>query len=540
MTGPDSCRTLRRSVLTSEGVVWELDLFASVLHLRGDHIVDQPHENESGDVLCWNGEIFQGIPVNSEENDGSKLFQELTRAPGSDITAVFARLEGPYAFAFFQSSTRKLYFGRDPMGRRSLLTRAPTPNCPWYTIASTSLGPGSPSSESFDEVSAEHLYCIDLSVLSLHRARHSLNRCLPFEDKAKTTNARISDVYFDQFRETVDEFVRRLSEAVERQVTNIPPRSVGQARLAVLFSGGIDSAIVAFLAHRYLPLDEPIDLLNVAFENPRELENKKRARGNKPVDSLENIYLVPDRVTGFEGVEELRTLCPGRRWNFESSRTRSHVEDLMFPSRTVMDLSLALALYFASRGVGTIRDVVDPNASEGSGRKTRTVDYTCDARVLLSGLGSDELLGGYSRHKLSFMTGSWPALLDELQLDLDRLPSRNLGRDDRVISSNARETRYPFLDLSFVAFAASVPVFLKMDPTMDMNGVGDKLLLREAARSLGLVKAASRRKRAMQFGSRSARMTENAEERRGDTTLGSRTHRDNPKNSQAQVASGGS
>jgi asparagine synthetase B (glutamine-hydrolysing) len=117
----------------------------------------------------------------------------------------------------------------------------------------------------------------------------------------------------------------------------------------------------------------------------------------------------------------------------------------------------------------------------------------------------------------------------QLQLDLGRLPSRNLGRDDRVISSNARETRYPFLDLSFVAFVASVPVFLKMDPTMDMNGVGDKLLLREAARSLGLVKAASRRKRAMQFGSRSARMTENAEERRGDATLGSRTHSDNSK-----------
>ena len=61
-----------------------------------------------------------------------------------------------------------------------------------------------------------------------------------------------------------------------------------------------------------------------------------------------------------------------------------------------------------------------------------------------------------------------------------------------------------------------------MDPTMDVNGVGDKRLLREAARSLGLVGAASRRKRAMQFGSRSARMTGNAEERHGDLILDSR------------------
>ncbi len=68
-------------------------------------------------------------------------------------------------------------------------------------------------------------------------------------------------------------------------------------------------------------------------------------------------------------------------------------------------------------------------------------------------------------------------------------------------------------------FITTIPAYLKMDPTMDVNGVGDKRLLREAARSLGLVGAASRRKRAMQFGSRSARMTDKAEERRGNLIL---------------------
>ena len=105
----------------------------------------------------------------------------------------------------------------------------------------------------------------------------------------------------------------------------------------------------------------------------------------------------------------------------------------MFPSRTVMDLvrmqswsyeietsnftsvlkSLALALYFASRGIGVIRDGTDLNTeSIGSGIHSR--EYACTARVLLSGLGSDELLGGYSRHKLAFTNGGWPALLDEV------------------------------------------------------------------------------------------------------------------------------
>jgi len=167
-----------------------------------------------------------------------------------------------------------------------------------------------------------------------------------------------------------------------------------------------------------------------------------------------------------------------------------------------------------------ISDDADLNLEDARSR-IHSQEYTSTARVLLSGLGSDELLGGYSRHKLAFINGGWPALLDELQLDLDRLPSRNLGRDDRVISSNAKETRYPFLDLSFVDFIATIPAYLKMDPTMDVNGVGDKRLLREAARSLGLVEAASRKKRAMQFGSRSARMTDKAEERHGNLILNS-------------------
>lgn len=27
-------------------------------------------------------------------------------------------------------------------------------------------------------------------------------------------------------------------------------------------------------------------------------------------------YLVPDRVTGLQELEELRRICPGRQWNF--------------------------------------------------------------------------------------------------------------------------------------------------------------------------------------------------------------------------------
>ncbi|KAG8925968.1 hypothetical protein FRC01_009496 [Tulasnella sp. 417] len=331
--------------------------------------------------------------------------------------------------------------------------------------------------------------------------------------------------------QALEDFLSVLDESVRLRVQHIPhnhPVGPGFARVAVLFSGGIDCTVLAYLAHKHLPLSEPIDLLNVAFENPRTLRAASKPSGkSKKVrpssDEAEQespehgrpTYDVPDRLTGREEVEELRRCCPERTWNFveidvpyeECQRERPHVQNLMYPNQTVMDLSLALALFFASRGIGHVTN------SDGV-----STPYTSQARVLLSGLGSDELLGGYSRHRKAFGRDGWQGLVEELQLDLTRLPSRNLGRDDRVISSNGKETRYPFLSLSVVSFLAKLPVETKVNPLLE-EGRGDKMLLRMLAAKMGLVLASRRKKRAMQFGSRSARMEGGDADRKGDAIL---------------------
>jgi asparagine synthetase B (glutamine-hydrolysing) len=99
-------------------------------------------------------------------------------------------------------------------------------------------------------------------------------------------------------------------------------------------------------------------------------------------------------------------------------------------------------------------------------------------------------------------------------MDISRLPSRNLSRDDRIISSNARDARYPYLSLSFISRLSELPVEIKCDPRLP-EGDGDKVLLRRAALSVGLSGAASRKKRAMQFGTRSAKMTADQGKGRG-------------------------
>jgi hypothetical protein len=86
---------------------------------------------------------------------------------------------------------------------------------------------------------------------------------------------------------------------------------------------------------RYLPADEPIDLLNVAFENPRAIANAQRERAEREriaarrklkgkgkaelpeaEGDIASPYDVPDRVTGRETVAELRKLHPEREWRF--------------------------------------------------------------------------------------------------------------------------------------------------------------------------------------------------------------------------------
>src|SRR5258708_19085910 len=64
-----------------------------------------------------------------------------------------------------------------------------------------------------------------------------------------------------------------------------------------------------------------------------------------------------------------------------------------------------MALYFAARGVGKVRRTVTAEPE----------DYTSPARVLLNGLGSDELLGGYGRHRTAYSTGGWKAVIDEVE-----------------------------------------------------------------------------------------------------------------------------
>ena len=139
-------------------------------------------------------------------------------------------------------------------------------------------------------------------------------------------------------------------------------------------------------------------------------------------------------------------------------------------------------------------------------------------QVVIVGSGADELFGGYVRHKNAYNrfigteAEKQQNLLRELEKDWSRIPSRNLARDDRVISDSGRTPRAPFVEEHIVKFVRSLKPYQRCCFLLG-DGIGDKLFLRLFGYKLGLAGPAFLKKRAIQFGSRIANKKENAGDR---------------------------
>lgn len=166
--GPDRTGLHQLVALQQEDVGQVHATFLStVLSLRGTEVVSQPLvDDNTGSVLCWNGEAWSIHGETVAGNDSEVVFDLLLKActstsSSSDamsaVVRILSNIRGPYAIVFYDAVNRRIVYGRDCLGRRSLLKKSTADD----TIVLSSVCDND-TGETWAEIEADGIYVVDL------------------------------------------------------------------------------------------------------------------------------------------------------------------------------------------------------------------------------------------------------------------------------------------------------------------------------------------------------------------------------------------
>jgi len=237
---------------------------------------------------------------------------------------------------------------------------------------------------------------------------------------------------------------KMLDDEITRAVNDRLP----DEKLGILFSGGIDSSLIALLAKKS---GKEFICYTLGFkdEDTKEPEDVDVAR----------------RVA-----KELGLPVKVRVINVKEA------EELIKKTVTILGPKLNNVVNVGVGGV--VLGCIEMAKKDG-------------VKHLFSGLGSEEIFAGYHRHRMAEdrQEECWQGLLNMYE--------RDLLRDSAIATATSTTLLTPFLDEKVIATAMRIPANLKM------NKEHSKLILRDVAESLGLPKTVAwRGKRAAQYGSR--------------------------------------
>ena len=486
------------------------------------------------------------LTLNSSSSSTNKNINgNLIRQQQEQIARVLGQLTNA-EYAFCIVTKHCIYYGRDIFGRRSLLTASmqspPSqsssndtcrPNRILWELASVSTTSNLGNNILWREVepglvhvypihhhsdsSTTNIECMMLTPIPIqcialsHSSELTDKNAVSFhrfdiESESQNDNglhASKQEYYCQQLHDALLDAVRRRCGTTKATThSNLNPhddvtvsRNTLKPNCAILFSGGLDSTVIAALALEAGVAE--LTLLTVSFIDQHIVEATNATK-----------TAAADAIAAEQSYHELCHIYPHAQIHFvhrivdweEVQSIEERIRTLAYPKTTsVMDVNIATALWFAASAVTD--PYAEPQSHMDDPSNANISEHRPKPRILLSGLGADELMGGYGRHRNAYHRGGYSELQKELQMDMDRLWERNLGRDDRILSDTSKEVRFPFLDPNVIQFLQRTPLQYIVDYSLD-GGEGDKRILRLMAQQMGLTTAASAVKRAIQFGSR--------------------------------------
>jgi asparagine synthase (glutamine-hydrolysing) len=245
---------------------------------------------------------------------------------------------------------------------------------------------------------------------------------------------------------TFEESGRNLALAIESSVGRIAD---GHNRVAVAFSGGLDSSIIAACAQKRTRV-----VACSAFTDG-SLDSRSAGRGA----SLLGIELIATKLTRETVASELK------------------------------DVGLPIQTSLMDRSLWCLYSIVSRSAARGG------------AELIMLGQLADELFGGYAKYQKILTDKGERETADRMERDVKEYQTGGMARDVNACS-RWLEPRFPFAEKEVVQLGRSIPVSFKI-----REGIR-KAVLREAATVLGvpeeLVKAP---KKAAQYSSGVQRIT---------------------------------
>ncbi|WP_224242744.1 asparagine synthase (glutamine-hydrolyzing) [Hyalangium gracile] len=504
----------------------------------------QPLGNVEGTVwLVFNGEIFNHVELREELEAQGHTFR--TRCDTEVVLQAyerwgpeaFERFDGQWAVALWDSRERRLVVSRDPLGIRPLYLCVHGHHL-YLASEVKALFAGEPSlPRELDPVGLDETFTFWTAV-----APRTVFRGVTELEPGHTRLYQAGQVrelchWRPRFPPEVEQFqgsVAEAAEAVGQALRNAVRLQVTRADVPVgsYLSGGLDSSLVAALGRQMVAgrfhtfslrftdaeYDETeyqrmvarrigsehqellVSRSDIAQAFPRVIAHAERPLlRTAPVPLYLLSGLVRDSglkvvLTGegadevFAGYDLFREAKVRRFWARQPDSTlRPRLLARLYPYLTRSPVSeRAMAQRFFGRNLARWREPGFSHEPRWHTTSALKRLFSASLREALQGLDAIERL----RSSLPAEFHRWQPLSQDQYLEMRTLLSGYLlaAQGDRVLMAHSVEGRFPFLDASVMALAASLP------PSFKLRGLDEKHVLKRASREL-LPPAILRRKK---------------------------------------------